>query len=441
MSAIDSFLEIIKHNREGRAVGIYSVCSAHPEVLKAAFAQAKEDGSVILIESTSNQVDQFGGYTGMRPEDFVGYIGRIAEGECFPADRIMLGGDHLGPNAWKDLPAEEAMRNAKDLIRAYVRAGYQKIHLDASMYCIDDGGDRALPLDDAVVSERAALLCAEAESAWEEGEKRSPRPLYIIGTEVPVPGGAQNNEEQVDVTSPDRAEATLSMFRDAFRKHKLSGAWERVVGLVVQPGVEFSDDHISNYDRKRAAALSSYVETKEGIVFEAHSTDYQTEEALRHMVEDHFCILKVGPWLTFAYREALFALSSIEEELSSVCSFERSGLRDVMNSVLMQQPKFWKKYYSGSDEVLRFKRDFSFSDRNRYYWTNDQISSSVNKLIKNLESCTCPLSLISQYFPDEYYRIRDGKLSPAPMDIILSHIMRVTAIYSRACGLSGAITE
>lgn len=38
------------------------------------------------------------------------------------------------------------------------------------------------------------------------------------------------------------------------------------------------------------------------LVFEAHSTDYQTKEAYKQLVHDHFAILKVGPALTFAMR-------------------------------------------------------------------------------------------------------------------------------------------
>jgi D-tagatose-1,6-bisphosphate aldolase subunit GatZ/KbaZ len=33
------------------------------------------------------------------------------------------------------------------------------------------------------------------------------------------------------------------------------------------------------------------------------------------LVEDHFGILKVGPALTFAFREALFSLEYIEQEM------------------------------------------------------------------------------------------------------------------------------
>src|SRR5690554_2773337 len=127
--AQDIFLDLMEANRKGFGKGIYSVCSAHPDVLEACFKQAKADGSVLLIESTSNQVDQYGGYTGMKPVDFAGFVAAIAEKVGFSKEMILLGGDHLGPNPWKNLPAEEAMNKAKELIAEYVKAGYQKIHL------------------------------------------------------------------------------------------------------------------------------------------------------------------------------------------------------------------------------------------------------------------------------------------------------------------------
>ena len=109
--------------------------------------QAREDGSICLIESTSNQVDQEGGYTGKKPVDFVGYVKSIASRVGFPEEMILLGGDHLGPNKWQDLPAREAMNHAKVLVEEYVKAGFQKIHLDTSMFCADDPGDRNGDLD------------------------------------------------------------------------------------------------------------------------------------------------------------------------------------------------------------------------------------------------------------------------------------------------------
>lgn len=72
---------------------------------------------------------------------------------------------------------------------------------------------------------------------------------------------------------------------------------------------------VHEYHREEAQTLSRFIEAQPGLVYEAHSTDYQSREALRALVEDHFAILKVGPALTFAFREAVFALAAIEEVL------------------------------------------------------------------------------------------------------------------------------
>lgn len=72
-------LHTIERHKNGESVGVYSVCSAHPLVLEAAVLQTLEDGGYLLVEATSNQVDQFGGYTGMKPEDFRKLVLEIAE--------------------------------------------------------------------------------------------------------------------------------------------------------------------------------------------------------------------------------------------------------------------------------------------------------------------------------------------------------------------------
>ena len=105
-------LDTIRRHKAGEAVGVTSVCSAHPLVLEAAVLQARDTGGYVLVEATSNQVDQTGGYTGMRPSDFRELVHGIA-GRCgLPLDRVVLGGDHLGPNRWRNLPAEQAMQHA-----------------------------------------------------------------------------------------------------------------------------------------------------------------------------------------------------------------------------------------------------------------------------------------------------------------------------------------
>ena len=257
----------------GRRRGITSVCSAHPLVIEATLRHAFEQGAVALIEATCNQVNQEGGYTGMTPVQFRDTVFELAAKVGMPSDRILLGGDHLGPNPWKALTAEEAMRRSELMVAAYVEAGFTKIHLDTSMGC--RGELTALP--ESITSGRAARLAAIAE-------KTSARcgvvPWYVIGTEVPIPGGAHEIIDTLAVTSPEAASRTYELHREAFKAAGIGDAFARVVGLVVQPGVEFSSENVVEYVPERAANLSAVLKSLPGLVFEAHSTDYQPAESL-----------------------------------------------------------------------------------------------------------------------------------------------------------------
>ncbi len=94
---------------------------------------ALADGSLLLVESTPNQVNQYGGYTGMTSATFAAYIREVAEQTGFPLDRLLLGGDHTGPHPWAGETPSAAMAKSHRLVEQIVRAGYMKIHLDASM--------------------------------------------------------------------------------------------------------------------------------------------------------------------------------------------------------------------------------------------------------------------------------------------------------------------
>ena len=435
-NAENIFLEILAGNRRGTAKGIYSVCSAHHEVLKACFKQAKDDNSLLLIESTSNQVDQFGGYTGMKPMDFVRYVYSVAEQIGFPKEMILLGGDHLGPNPWQDLPEKEAMAHAAVLIEEYVRAGYRKIHLDTSMFCADDKGDRSKTLADEIVASRTLKLCQVAENTWKKYISPVPGLIYIIGTEVPVPGGARKKEETVHPTKAEDAAATLAVSKKHFLNAGMSDAWERVSGLVVQPGVEFGDDQVFKYQRGKTKALSNKILEYKNLVYEAHSTDYQSEAGLSAMVEDHFCILKVGPWLTFAYREGLFALEAIELEMLGKNHPGLSKLGITLEKVMVKEPGYWKSYYQGDENEKFFKRKYSFSDRSRYYWHDQELEDAKKRLFINLTHYRIPLSVLSQFMPVQFYQVGEGKIAICPEDLVQSHIRTVAGIYARACGLT-----
>ncbi len=138
-----------------------------------------------------------------------------------------------------------------------------------------------------------------------------PKPSYIIGTEVPVPGGASEGHEHLMVTRSNDVTATLEAHISAFKAVGLEHVWPRIVGLVVLPGVEFGQIDIDRYDSNAATLLTKWQAKNEHVVFEAHSTDYQTATALSQLVDDGFPILKVGPGLTFALREAFYGLDAI----------------------------------------------------------------------------------------------------------------------------------
>ena len=434
----DYLKEIVAAQKAGKAEGVCSICSANRYVLEAAICQAAKDGRHVLIEATSNQVNQFGGYTNMTPETFTGYVKDIARDMKFPFERVVLGGNHVGPNAWRNESAASAMDKSRDLVKAVVLAGFTKIHLDASMRCADDPGDEQTPLPDEKIAERSAVLCEVAEVALAEAGGKAQPPVYVIGTEVPIPGGAQEELHAIQPTKVADVERTIELTKRAFSKKGLESAWDRVVAVVVQPGVEFGNDSVVEYDRARACELKGHVENYENLVYEAHSTDYQTRHALKEMVEDHFAILKVGPWLTYAFREAVFALSQIESEwLSQRLDITLSNLPSVLDAVMIANPEHWKKHYHGTEAEIAYARRFGFSDRSRYYWPHPPLQEALSCLLMNLSSGPLPAGLLSQYLPRQYEAVRERRIQNSLRAIIHDKIMEVTEQYAYACTIEG----
>lgn len=409
--------------------GITSICSANKFVIKAAMLFEKDSKNKLLIESTSNQVDQFGGYTGMTPSDFINYVKAIADDTKFPIERIIFGGDHLGPNVWQNESAESAMQKAEEQIKAYISAGFRKIHLDTSFSLGDD--DKSKPLATDIITERAARLCSVAEETYKNLDVSfTEKPVYVIGTEVPIPGGAEEDDESIAVTNPEDLEETIELSKKSFYERGLEEAWNRVIAVVVQPGVEFSDTQVFEYNRKKASKIKSKIEEYSNLLLEAHSTDYQNATELIEMVEDHFGILKVGPWLTYAFREAIFALAKIEEELVDID--KRSNFRAEIDRIMIENPKYWEKHYHGTKKGITFARSFSYSDRIRYYWNNPQIQKCISKLFLNLENCKIPEMLIGQYLPVQYHELRSSAIDNNPESLIISKIIEVLSIYNLA---------
>lgn len=425
--------EMVIKRQHGIHCGIPSFCCANKIVIEAILSQAQRFGDSTLIEATSNQVNQNGGYMDMTPLDFTNYVYQIADKLQISHEKIYLGGDHMGPLPWAHMPAAEAMENAIVLVRQCVKAGYKKIHLDTSMRLGDDS--RLVRLPDEVIARRGAILYKACEEAYQEMLRENPNemhPVYVIGSEVPIPGGMNEAEPTgMEITDPEDFERTLMVYRKVFAEMGLDDAWENIIAIVVQPGVEFGDDEIHRYNREDARNLCSALKKYPDIVFEGHSTDYQSPDKLKQMVEDGIAIIKVGPALTFALREALFALNMIENELIENDA-ERSHFREVLENEMRRDPKHWEKYYTGSELDKQIKCRYSFSDRSRYYMSRPVVENARRKMFENINALDIPMSMLKQYMPMQYPKVRDGKLRMDARELARDNVINLVEDYNYA---------
>ena len=428
---------IVEKNRSGQRTGLYSVCSANELVLRAAIRHAVIHNYLLIIESTSNQVNQFGGYTGIRPHEFVAQVQRIAQEEKMNQDNLILGGDHLGPLLWQKEPEETAMAKAIEMVRAYTLAGFTKIHLDTSMKLADDPPG---PLEIRTCARRGVILAKTVFESFLGMPDQSRRPVLVIGSEVPIPGGSQEHEDSVTPTSAADFRQQVSIFKDEFAKAGVD--FNDVAAFVVQPGVEFGDDFVFFYNSQKAAELTGALKTVPGLVFEGHSTDYQTPQNLAEMVRDGVAILKVGPAMTFSLREGLFLLEAIEEIVTPPAS--RSNLKKALLEEMNSSKQYWEKYYSGTAEEVEYKKLYSYSDRCRYYLPAKKVQDATQTLFNNLPEV--PPALLSQYFPLQYRKVMAGKrqgnaciannvcIASDPLSLLCDRIGNLCDDYAAACG-------
>lgn len=425
--------EMMEKRRQGIKCGIPSYCSANELVLETALRRAKLLDQPVLIEATANQVNQYGGYTGMLPKDFYKLVLDMAAEIGVPEQQVILAGDHLGPLTWQNLPEAEAMEKSIELVYQYTRAGFTKIHLDTSMKVADDAEGL---LSTEVIARRGAALYKAAIRGYEElkAEKADAiRPVFVIGSEVPIPGGAQEAEDSLAVTSVEAFKDTVATYKRVWEEEGVGEGMNDVIAVVVQPGVEFGDDQVFLYDHDAAAELCAALKEFPEVCFEGHSTDYQSPACLKAMVEDGIAILKVGPALTYGLREALFSLSLMENEL--VPAEERSNFIDVLEKVMLENPGNWQKHYHGDEKQLHLARKYSFSDRARYYIGLPEVVEAMNKLFANLNTHKIPLNMLHQYMPLTYAKVRDGVLPLDAKELAMDGVTNFMLDYEYAVTL------
>lgn len=425
--------EMMEKRRQGIKCGIPSYCSANELVLEMALRRAKLLNQPVLIEATANQVNQYGGYTGMLPKDFYKLVLDMAAKIDLPEQMVILAGDHLGPLTWQNLPEAEAMEKSIELVYQYTRAGFTKIHLDTSMKVADDAEGL---LSTEVIARRGATLYKAAIKGYEELKAEKPeaiRPVFVIGSEVPIPGGAQEAEDSLAVTSVAAFKDTVATYKRVWAEEGVADGMNDVIAVVVQPGVEFGDDQVFLYDHDAATELCEALKEFPEVCFEGHSTDYQSAECLKAMVQDGIAILKVGPALTYGLREALFSMSLMENEL--VPAEERSNFIDVLEKVMLENPGNWQKHYHGDEKQLHLARKYSFSDRARYYIGQPEVLEAMDKLFTNLNTYRIPLNMLHQYMPLTYAKVRDGVLPLDAKELAMDGVTNFMLDYEYAVAL------
>ena len=425
--------EMMEKRRQGIKCGIPSYCTANELALEIAIRRAKMLNQPVLIEATANQVNQYGGYTGMLPKDFYKLVLDMAAAIDLPEQMVILAGDHLGPLTWQNLPEAEAMEKSIELVYQYTRAGFTKIHLDTSMKVADDAEGL---LSTEVIARRGATLYKAAIKGYEELKAEKPdaiRPVFVIGSEVPIPGGAQEAEDSLAVTSVEAFKDTVAKYKRVWEEEGVGEGMNDVIAVVVQPGVEFGDDQVFLYDSAAAADLCAALKEFPEVCFEGHSTDYQSAKCLKAMVEDGIAILKVGPALTYGLREALFSMSLMENEL--VPAEERSNFIDVLENTMLANPGNWQKHYHGNEKQLHLARKYSFSDRARYYMGQPEVLDAMDKLFTNLNTYKIPLNMLHQYMPLTYAKDRDGELPLEAKELAMDGVTNFMLDYEYAVTL------
>ena len=275
-----------------------SFCTSNIDVIKTILYFCNVKKLPCLIESTSNQVNQHGGYTKKNPKIFVKEILNLKKKIGFNSKNFFLGGDHLGPLPWKHKKKSIAIKNSISLINEYLDQNYCKIHIDTSIRCKDDKY-----IDNEKVLNRSNEILNNFRI-----KKKIKKKFLVLGTEVPLAGSGDN--KKLIPTNKKQISTEVLNIKKMFKK---IGLKNKFFGLVIEPGMKYGHSTIkkpnfTNFADKRNISI------KNNFFYEAHSTDYQPNEVLKQLVKNNFKFLKVGPELTYNYSRSLFFMENIEKK-------------------------------------------------------------------------------------------------------------------------------
>ena len=389
-----------------------SFCTSNIEVIKSILFFCHIKKLPCLIECTSNQVNQHGGYTNKTPKMFIKEILSISKKIKFNSKKLFLGGDHLGPLPWKKKSKTVAIKNSISLINDYLDQKFCKIHIDTSIKCKNDKY-----INSDIIFERTNEILNN-----DNIKKKIKDKFIVVGTEVPLAGSGDN--ENIIKTSKKQIETEVLKFKKILKKQNLKN---NIFGLVIEPGMKYTHSSVikpnfTNFTNKKN------ISKKNNFVYEAHSTDYQSKKTLKQLVKNNFKFLKVGPELTYSYSRSLFFMENIEKNNFKL---KNSNIKKIIFSAMLKNRKYWEGYYEKKTTELFLN---SKLDRMRYYFDTKPVVNSIKTLKKNInlldsKKILCFMSLTEK---KEFLNFKNKKLSN--FDIIkLIFISRTLKRYFSAC--------
>ena len=372
-------IQILKKN------AIPSFCSSNSQVIEILFKFCKFHKVPLLVESTSNQVNQYGGYSNNTPKEFIKKIKKIAEKEKFNKKKLFFGGDHLGPLPWKLHKSREALRRSIRLIRSYINADYQKIHIDTSIKCLNDN-----KINNKIVFERTALIFRKLNL------DKYKNLFFVFGTEVPLSGG--NDKSKIKQTSITQIKEEHKNFKNLLKSETNSFA------LVIEPGMKFMHNNVTKPIFKNFVIKKKFSK-KNNFIFEAHSTDYQQINTLKKLVSNNFKFLKVGPELTYELTRSILFMEKLEKTLNYKSNFSK-----VLYLEMKKNRKYWLSYFNNKKKTVFDKIVKSKFDRTRYYLERKKVLKAINILKNNINNLELNKILIKLRRKDKKYFIKIKKV-------------------------------
>lgn len=386
-----------------------SFCTSNEDVINSIINFCKKYKLPILIESTSNQVNQFGGYSKLKPSEFKRKIEKLSKNNLFPKKNIIFGGDHLGPLPWKKLDKKIAMNRAKNLVKLYFNSKFNKLHIDTTIKLKNDK-----TFNKEIIKNRSKKLLSNLNN------KYTKKLILVLGSEVPPAGGGMikrkyNKNLENEIIS--EIHLYKKIFKDLKVKNKLN--------LVVDPGLSFNDTKVFK-SKNNVLKFLKKISKLMNVEYEAHSTDYQSLLELKKLVKSNFKFLKVGPELTYNFTNAILKMSKIEKKYTK----NHSDIKNIILKTLKQNKKNWMDYYNRADinKVLIGK-----FDRLRYYWNDINIKKAKNKLFQNIDNLDKRILLRDMGIKNNNQVLLSLSNESNSTIIINSYIFKVLQKYYKAC--------